>query len=91
MVHNGLLGFGGAGSYPAWQEGHKPAHKGLHGGLCCKAGSGNVQFQFSELPLVENTHSRMDGENRVEIVAFPLHSALIEVTAWFYSDESGFQ
>ena len=33
----------------------------------------------------------MDGENRVEIVAFPLHSVLIEVAAWLYSDEARFQ
>ena len=91
MAHNGPLGFGGAGSYPAWQEGHKSAHRGLHGGLCCEVGFGHIQLQFSELSLVENTHCRMDGQDRVEIVALPLHSVLIEVTAWFDSDEPCFQ
>ena len=53
MVHNGLLGLGGAGSCPAWQGGHKPARRGLHGGLYCEAGSDHIQLQFSELPLVK--------------------------------------
>ncbi len=91
MVHNGLLGFGGTGSCPVWQEGHKPAHRGLHGGLGCEAGSGNIQFQFSELPLVENTHCRMDGQDRVKIVALPFHSVPIKIIAWLHSDEARFQ
>ena len=33
----------------------------------------------------------MDGQDRVEIVAFPLHSAPIKITAWLYSDEPRFQ
>ena len=33
----------------------------------------------------------MDGQDRVEIIALPLHPALIEVTAGFHSDESRFQ
>ena len=40
---------------------------------------------------MESTHSRMDGENRVEIVAFPLYPVPIEVTAWLHSDEPRFQ
>ena len=33
----------------------------------------------------------MNGKDCVEIVTLPFHSALIEVTAWFHSDESCFQ
>ena len=40
---------------------------------------------------MKNIYCRMDGQDRVEIVAFPLHPALIEVTAWLYSDEARFQ
>ena len=73
-----------------WLEGHKPAHRGLHGGLRCEAGFGHVQLQPSELALVENIHCRIDGENRVEIVAFPLHSGLIKVAAGVHGDEADF-
>ena len=40
---------------------------------------------------MKNTHCRMDGQDCVEIITLPFHSALIEVTAWFHSDESCFQ
>ena len=33
----------------------------------------------------------MDGQDGVEIVAFPFHTMLIEVAAWLHSDESRFQ
>ena len=40
---------------------------------------------------MKNIYCRMDGQDCVEIVALPLHSVLIEVTAWFDSDEPCFQ
>ena len=71
--------------------GRKSAHRGLHGGLCCEAGFGHIQLQFSELLPVKNNHSRIDGQDCVEVVALPFHSAPIKIAAWFYSDESCFQ
>ena len=91
MAHSGVLPCGGASGCPVWLECHTRAHKGLHGGPGGEVGFGNVQFQFSELLLVEIVHCQTDGADRVEIVAFPLHSALIEVAAGFCGDESCFQ
>ena len=43
------------------------------------------------LPLMKNTHCRMDRQDCVEIVALPFHSALIEIAAWLHGDEFRFQ
>lgn len=40
---------------------------------------------------MENIHCWTDRENRVEIVALPLHSGLIEVAAGLYGDETCLQ
>ena len=79
------------GCCPSWWAGHKSAHRGLHGGLGGEVGFGHIQLQLPELALLENIHCRIDGENRVEIVAFPLHSGLIIVAAGRYGDETCLQ
>ena len=52
---------------------------------------GYIYLQLPELALVENIHCRTDREDRVEIVAFPLHPGLIVIATGFYGDESCFQ
>ena len=51
-AHNGVFGFGGAGSCPERWEGTKPAHRASHGALLCNPGSGEVLFHSAELPLM---------------------------------------
>ena len=89
-AHSGVLACGGGWCCPARWVGHKSAHRGLHSGLCCEVESGHIQLQFPELPLVESIHCRIDWENRVEIVARPLHTGLIKIAAWLHGDESCF-
>ena len=50
-----------------------------------------VQIQMAELPLVERFHSSLRWKNGVEIVAVPLHPALVEVLAVLHRDEALFQ
>lgn len=54
-------------------------------------GSDHIQLQLTKLTLVENIYCRIDGENRVEIVAFPFHSGLIVIAAGRYGDETCLQ
>ena len=46
-----------------------------------------VQFQLAELPLVIGIHRLLRREDRVEIVALPLHPVLIKVLAVLHGDE----
>lgn len=50
-----------------------------------------IQFQLVELPLVELAHCCLHWQDRIEIVALPLHSALVEVVAVLYCDEPSIQ
>ena len=92
---------------PSPQEGHKPpyiAKQGLSrswGRLetvtskallpLADASAFRIQFQSVELPLMERICSLPRWQDRVEIVALPLHPALIEVLAVLHRDEPRIQ
>ena len=46
-----------------------------------------IQFQPVKLLLVERIHCLFHWQNRIEVIARPLHSALIEVLAVLHRDE----
>ena len=46
-----------------------------------------IQLQLIELPLMKLIHGYLRRQNSVEIVALPLHPALIEVLAVLHCDE----
>ena len=46
-----------------------------------------VQLQLMKLSLVERIHRRPHRQDRVEVVAIPLHSALVEVAAGLRSKD----
>ena len=46
-----------------------------------------IQLQLVELPLMERICSLPRWQDRVEIVALPLHPILVEVLAVFHRDE----
>ena len=50
-----------------------------------------IQLQLVELPLVELIHCCLRWQNSVEVVALPLHPALIEVSAMLHCDEPSIQ
>lgn len=47
-----------------------------------------LQLQAAELPLVERFYGALRWKNGVEVIAVPLHPALIEVLAVFHHDEA---
>ena len=46
-----------------------------------------IQFQLAELPLMVGVHSLLRRQDRVEIVALPLHPVLVKVSAVLHGDE----
>ena len=46
-----------------------------------------IQLQLVELPLMELVHCRLCRQDRVEIIALPLHSMLVEVAAVLHRNE----
>ena len=46
-----------------------------------------VQIQLAELPLMIGVHRQLRRQDRVEIVALPLHSVLVKVLAVLHDDE----
>ena len=50
-----------------------------------------IQLQLIKLPLVEPIHCHLRRQDCVEIVARPLHPALVEITAVLHSDETHLQ
>ena len=50
-----------------------------------------IQLQLAELLSMERIHCRPHWQDRVEVVALPLHSALVEIAAGLHNDESHLQ
>lgn len=50
-----------------------------------------LQLQAAELPLVEHIHCSLHWKNGVEVIAVPLHPALVKVLAVLHRDEVLFQ
>ena len=90
MAHSGGLECRGGLGCPAWQEGHKSAHSGLHGGLGCEAGFGYIYLQFLELSLIINIHGVLDGTDGVTECTIALLTGLGNNAGVLNADKSLF-
>ena len=75
---------------PDPQDGHKRPYIAKQG-LSRSWGRLETVTSKALLPLVERIHCPLRRQNRVEIVALPLHSAFVEIVAVLHRDEPRIQ
>ena len=69
-------------------EGHKPAHRSLHGALLCYPRSGEVLLHPAELALVVQFYNFLDGPNRITVAAVALLTRFCDDAGGFDSDKA---